>query len=43
MFDCAPDQRETIRGQLEGLFATWIGSLNAAVRLPPPYMISLPS
>ncbi|SDR48533.1 Polyketide cyclase / dehydrase and lipid transport [Rhizobiales bacterium GAS113] len=31
-FDCALDQRETIRRQLEGLFSTWISSLDDAIQ-----------
>jgi hypothetical protein len=30
-FDCALDRREALARQLEGLFATWIGSLREAV------------
>ena len=31
-FDCALDQREVLRRQLEGLFSTWIGSLNDSIQ-----------
>jgi hypothetical protein len=31
-FDCAQDQRGTLRDKLEGLFATWFRSLNGAIQ-----------
>jgi hypothetical protein len=31
-FDCATDQRETLRGKLEGLFAIWFRSLKDVIQ-----------